>query len=279
MILLTGTRGFIGGYLQSYLHEKGFKIATFDSNEMEFNPSYCEIQDQIEVIIFCGGFMPHSPSDVENYDQALKAKKIIKSISKYKFKNLRKIIFFSTTDIYLPGSNLTESSSFEGGNLYTLTKIEQEQIVKDEYLALGVSTIILRIGNVYGPGDYVFNKFIPRLLKCAISGEEFQLHVNQDSIAQPIFIEDLLSGVEEILHTEGSLLLNFVSPEIVTFREIIGTLDELKKVKIKETDSKEIPKKTFKQSEILKNLDISWTPLRIGLERNYRFEKRRINSS
>jgi nucleoside-diphosphate-sugar epimerase len=279
MILITGTRGYIGGHLQSFLQEKGFKIATFHSSEMAFNPSYCELQDEIEVIIFCGGFMPHSPSDVENYNQALKAKNIIKFISKYKFKNLKKIIFFSTTDIYLPGPNLTESSSFEGGNLYTQTKIEQEQIVRDEYLAIGVSTVILRIGNVYGPGDYVFNKFIPRLLKCAILEEEFQLHINQNNIAQPIFIEDLLSGVAKILNVDGSLLINFVSPDIVTFREIISVINELKKVKIEETDSKEIPERSFKQSEFLKNLNIKWTPLSIGLGKDYRFEERRINCS
>ena len=179
--LVTGATGTVGPSLVKYLIEEGFQVRVLLQSgvEAQMLPEDVisivgDITDQNIVNEAVSGvdyvFHLAAKLHINNPDPSLEiefrqvnvegTKTIIEASIAAKIK---RIIFFSTINVYGPGlsgQELFENSPLVPQTLYEMTKVEAEQIVlnarsSEEGKALGV---VLRLAAVYGPrmkGNYV----------------------------------------------------------------------------------------------------------------------------
>ena len=87
--------------------------------------------------------------------------------------DINKIIFVSSAAVYGKPVEVpvTEKHPLGPLNLYGVTKLAGERIVHSYHVDHNLTTVILRLGNVYGVGVYTYwETVIPKFVKCALEG-------------------------------------------------------------------------------------------------------------
>lgn len=183
-ILVTGSKGVLGSWLTKMLEEKGHEIFGIDlyhapgevgwEQEMakgKFNYSRCDIADfrQLERIFEKAGpfdFVYHTAAEFgrwngeDFYEQLWRTnvvgtKNIIKFQEKYGFK----LIHFSSSEIYgdfegVMREDVTEKYPIFQLNDYAMSKWVNEMQIRNSVIRYGTKTVIVRIFNTYGPGEW-----------------------------------------------------------------------------------------------------------------------------
>jgi len=183
-ILITGSKGVIGQKITKELKQRGHNIFGIDllhhAGEIGFmqvmsheNWEYakCDIGEyrQIERIILEAG-----PFDLvyncaaefgrwngeDYYEQMWKSnliglKNIIRLQEKYKFK----MVHFSSSEIYgdydgIMKEDIPEKHVINQMNDYAISKWANELQIKNSQVLYGTETVIVRLFNTYGPGEY-----------------------------------------------------------------------------------------------------------------------------
>lgn len=267
MILLTGTRGFIGSNFKRLLEREGDNCISFFSDTLEVDAKKPFWEKLTSTIIFCGGYVAHSKNELQNSDSAVKSWCAIQKIIEHRFPNLKKIIFLSTTDVYRSGIDLNEKSEVEFSNLYTSTKLNQEDYLRNYCKNEGIPFLLIRIGSVYGPGDYDFQKFIPVLVRHAIEGKTFYCYVNPSYVVQPVYIDDVSKVLYSLVQdVKDDLVLNLVGPELLTLESVVEECTKHVNVRVVYCESENLPYRKFERSKYLDILNASWTGISHGIE-------------
>ncbi len=129
-----------------------------------------------------------------------------------------RVVHGSTIGVYgwRPGECVHEGSPLAPDNIYGITKLEGEQVVRS--FASRVPFAIVRISEVYGPGD----RRLLKLFKGAQRGVSLQIGDGQNR-HHLVYIEDLLSGLLLAGRCPGAQGRTFVlaGPEPVTSRAML----------------------------------------------------------
>lgn len=183
-ILVTGSRGVIGSYLVKMLEERGHRVFGLDlfhmfgeigwEHEMSnVKPGYsrCDVADfrQIERIFEKYGpfdFVYHTAAEFgrwngeDFYEQvwrsnAIGTKNIIRLQERYKFK----LIHFSSSEVYgdyedIMKEDVMNEVEIKQLNDYALSKWVNEQQIRNSRIQHNTETVIIRLFNTYGPGEW-----------------------------------------------------------------------------------------------------------------------------
>jgi len=183
-ILITGSKGVLGSYLAKMLKDKGHDIFGIDlyhsmgeigwEHEMsksKFYYSRCDIADfrQLERIFEKMGpfeFVYHTAAEFgrwngeDFYEQlwrsnAIGTKNIIRLQEKYRFK----LIHFSSSEVYgdfdgVMKEDIMDKYEIKQMNDYAMSKWVNEMQIKNSQIKHGTKTVIVRIFNTYGPGEW-----------------------------------------------------------------------------------------------------------------------------
>jgi UDP-glucose 4-epimerase len=188
-ILVTGGVGFVGGYTAKYLAEKGFDVVVVDSME-RCSRFYVDILEKLGIPIArsdvkvyecCRGFdvVIHAAAYISVAESIEKPVEYIDNnvvstaaIAYKAAKSMSKFIYISSASVYgnpvkLP---IPENHPLNPLSPYGLSKLLGELVVMNFGKVYGLRYSILRLFNVYGPGqsrDYagVVSIFIERALK------------------------------------------------------------------------------------------------------------------
>ena len=278
MILLTGASGYIGSALKKNFESSFITCATLSSSDFNFFPKLEEIENKITCIIICGGFIPHSSDEVENLAEAEKSNKLLEFLLSNKFPNLIKLIYFSTCDVYTNSAIMDENSKIIGGNLYTQTKIKQEHLVQGYSNNRNISCVILRLGSVYGPGEFKYNKLIPRAIQCAILDDNLVLTVTRKSKIQPIYIDDVTISVRHLAeHYESSAILNLVGVAPISVDDLIYEILKYSELRIIDAIEAIDYSRTYKTEKMLEIFQHNFTSFPQGLKEEFTFETKRLS--
>ena len=134
---------------------------------------------------------------------------------------MRRFVYGSTIGVYgsATDSALDESTPPHPVNIYGVTKLEAEGVVKSFSNAL--ETSIVRISETYGPGDF-------RLLKLfrAIDRGRFVMIGAGLNLRQVIHVEDLVRGLLLASEHPGAVGETFVMAghETMTTREMVNQI-------------------------------------------------------
>ena len=183
-ILITGSKGVVGTWLVQKLTEKGHSVFGIDlahhfgsigfEHEMskaKFTYARCDVSNyrQLERIFSKAGpfdFVYHCAAEFgrwngeDYYEQvwqtnAIGTKNIIRLQEKLKFK----LIHFSSSEVYgdFPGvmkEDVMETTEVKQLNDYALSKWVNEQQIRNSKSQHNTETVVLRLFNTYGPGEW-----------------------------------------------------------------------------------------------------------------------------
>jgi len=216
--IVTGGGGFIGSHLSQYLVSKGIKVIVIDnfSTGKESNLESirskitlvnCDISDNsidnyfknTDVVFNCAamvGVKLATSKPLEVLDQNISNVRKILNLCR---KNNALHVFISSSEVY--GNSLdmpvSENSMLVPVSPYGLSKIVGETYCSSFKRKYGINSIIIRLFNVYGPGQdtnglsWVLPSFIIKLLK----NQKITIHGLGNHTRDFTFIDDAVNGI------------------------------------------------------------------------------------
>jgi nucleoside-diphosphate-sugar epimerase len=279
MILLSGAGGFIGSALLNEMLDQGLKVSNYDSRTQNFNFYEGVNLNEIEIMILCGGYVSHGQTDKNNAKESEKSNRTLDSILSETYPRLRKIVYLSTTDVYKNFKSINEGSEIFISNLYTKIKLEQEKKIKKYCENKNIDSLILRIGNVYGPGEFNYNKFIPSIIRCGIHGQRFKMLVNPNETLQPLYIFDLIKCIALLSCSwEDTGIINLIGKNITTYGEIAKIVSSHLCLDIRTEPSLSSKERFFETARMSSLFRFQFTDLEVGLRNEIEYEKQRYTN-
>lgn len=210
-ILVTGASGFIGCRLAQLLVEQGHGVTATgrSANEVEatrvarlsaagirvhegslLTPGFADsLVAGCEAVIHLAAAQ-HEGNVPDSYFRDVNVEGTRALVHAAIAAKVRRFVYGSTIGIYgsARDGELNEDSPPRPENIYGVTKLEAEQVVRAE--ASRIETCIARISETFGPGDF-------RLLKLfkAINSGAFRMIGSGENLRQVIFVDDLCRGL------------------------------------------------------------------------------------
>jgi nucleoside-diphosphate-sugar epimerase len=245
-ILITGALGVIGNYLSNSLKNDGLEIIEVDQRITDYD-DYIRAdithfedlwkifkQNSIDTIIHLAGEVGRLVG--ENYPQRMV---YVNNVGLLNIISLCldydvKLIYFSTSEVYGKlfddGVEVKEedielkSNPFMTTNIYALSKLYGEAIVKHYVDNYGLKAVTVRPFMVYGPGEYP-NKYrsaISMFVYNALNNKPITVH--RGAIRAWCYISDFVDGVKLLLkyntYTGNYEAFNIGSEEYHTMEEV-----------------------------------------------------------
>jgi len=110
-----------------------------------------------------------------------------------------KVILASSAAVYgdTTKTPIKETHPLRPTNLYGVTKLAAEKLINAYYKNYGLSTIILRIGNVYGVGLYTYwENVIPKFVKQALTGQPLTIYGDGCQSRDFVHVWDVAQAIE-----------------------------------------------------------------------------------
>lgn len=134
-----------------------------------------------------------------------------------------------TKDIY------TEENSLQGDHPYDVSKSSADLISQAYFRTYQVPVAISRFGNVYGEGDFHFDRIIPGIFQSLVVGKPLEIRSDGKYVRDYIYVKDVVSGyislLENIKKTKGQGY-NFSSSDTLSVLELIEKIEKKLKRKI-----------------------------------------------
>jgi UDP-glucose 4-epimerase len=291
MYLITGSSGFIGQNLINdslFVEKKTFLLTTTNYENKKFEViKYQNLQrfekkvlNKVEYLIHLGDYIPKNSFDLKKrnkkeYDSAsLISKNLIN-----KLKNLKKVIYLSSIDVYgLQKQTLDESSTTFPQTYYAIHKLKSEKLLIDQCSKKNISLLIIRLGHTYGPGEIKFEKLIPNLIKSSLKNTSFLFNGNFQDERAYLYVEDLVEIIVQSLNSKTNGIVNITGISQVKVEQLINIIENIsgRKIDIISNQSKDIKKLIFSNELQNKYFKLSYTTYEEGLKKQYESFKKSI---
>lgn len=197
MILLTGTRGFIGRWLLREFEKRSVAVEILDGDILD--PGTFPDYDP-DMVINLAAIPPFKLGYTE-YDRF--EVDVLGTKNLMNFYSAAKMVFISTTDV-IKKPILEHAES----------KLKAEGIVKKQK-----GSLIFRLPSVFGPDQGRPNKLIPRLIDACLNGTDVTIYNND--LREYIYVEDAVGMIADnleatgIFRVEGFKIKNYELAEMV----------------------------------------------------------------
>ena len=221
-ILITGSEGFVGKNLIRYLKNYSFQIIeTKDKSfDLKLNESWKQIEKCDYLIHLAGkSFVPKSWEEPARFIENNIL--LITNALEYCRVNKTKLIFLSS---YLYGNckkmPIKENAPIEATNPYALSKLLSEKLCYFYKNNFQVNNIILRVFNLYGPGqpkEYLLSKITNQV--------RYENLIKVDDLSPKrdyVYIDDLCSAIVKAINYKGKEhIFNIGSGKSYSVKEVI----------------------------------------------------------
>ena len=296
-LVVTGGAGFIGSHLVAQLiKEKNLKIVVVD---IVVDPrSFFAVSNLKKHVIFKkldiadrtsvdALFKTYKPSYVFHLAaEALVTKAIVDPYRAFQTnvmgtvhileaarneKSTKGIIVASTDKAY-GKTNIayTEESPLRADHPYDVSKASADLITQAYFKTYNMPVVITRFGNVYGEGDFHFDRIIPGICKAIIEKKPLRIRSNGKYVRDYVYVKDVVEGYltlfRNLRHIHGEAY-NFSSGDSFSVLELIKKAEDVLKVNIpyvvENTARNEIPYQHLDDTKIKK----------LGWKNQYTFEQ------
>ncbi len=274
-ISIVGANGFIGQNLSKKLSALNYELELFTTN----NPIVVDDKLSLSainsnVIVWCASKVNPISAD-QNPELAANElaswEKFLEIISRLDTENLR-IFFLSSAGCTYTGNAppFSELDIAEGTNLYGKHKLKMESLLAQS----GVSSIVLRVANVYGPNQ-PFGRgqgVIAEWVKSISRNEPLTIYGDLDSFRDYLFIEDLLDLIVLLIDSNvNNQKFNVGSGKATSLQEIKNLFAEItqNQISIAENTTRSFDRQGYVLDITKVSQMIGWTPryeLREGLQ-------------
>jgi len=249
-ILVTGSRGFIGHHLVSYLRHKGHEVAGVD---MEFDlrdfSNALNVTRGMEWVFNLAALNGSIEFTTNNHAELVHNNAMINlNMAEACYRNGVKRVFYSSSACVYPLSyqNTDEEHALKEEDVspadpdteYGWEKLFSEHLWMDYAKDRGLEVRIARFINIYGPEgliDTLKSKAPMALTKKVIdAGAGGDVHIWGDGGQKRTFcyITDLLDGILKLMESEISEPINLGSNELYSIDELVDLIADIEGVKI-----------------------------------------------
>ena len=264
-ILITGSEGFVGKNLIRYLKNYSFQIVeTKDTSfDLKLNESWKQIEKCDYLIHLAGkSFVPKSWEEPARFIENNIL--LITNALEYCRVNKTKLIFLSS---YLYGNckkiPIKENAPIEATNPYALSKLLSEKLCYFYKNNFQVNNIILRVFNLYGPGqpkEYLLSKITNQV--------RYENIIKVDDLSPKrdyVYIDDLCSAIVKAINYKGNEhIFNIGSGKSYSVKEVIEFIQNIYGTSLNIDE-----KKLIRKNEILNTIadinlakkELQWSPI------------------
>lgn len=260
-IIITGGNGFLGSKLAKKFVSKGHKVNIFDIKKKSI---YLDIKIKKKInfhkvnitslksllkinvkkntiLLHCAG-QPSAALSFQKPTEDLEKniKGMLNIIEFSKKKNIEKIVFASTFNVYkenFDSPKLKEDDECTPKSLYAISKLAAENYLKIYASFLNVNWNILRMFNVYGPGQDPKNKnlgMINIFLNMARKNSEITVKGSLKRFRDFIYIDDVIEAWYKVAVDKNhkNKIYNLGSGKKVDLKELFKIFSKVLKKKL-----------------------------------------------
>lgn len=229
-ILITGGKGFIGGYLKKYLIEHGYQVIAPSSRECNVLEKkwFQEYADSVYHVIHLAGktFVPQSWKEPEDFFDVnlMGTLNVIQFCREYN-------IAITYISAYIYGQPekipISESEKVNPNNPYAKSKYMAEELCEFYSKHYNMDISVLRLFNVFGPNQGK-HFLIPFIIEQALS-ESNKIEVQDLAPKRDyIYIEDVCHAIAlSCMYTKGYQVYNVGSGKSYAVYEVIDMVQNL----------------------------------------------------
>lgn len=277
-ILLTGSGGFIGSNLKTFLKEK-FNLLTPRSYELDLTNSIAVKEyfnhNKIDFIIHCGsvgGVRGEQDQETTIEDNLAMVKNLISAK-----KDEVRIILFGSGAMFDKSKNLTKikEKDIEKSNpkdLYGISKLEIYKLIKNRN-----DVTMLNIFGCYGY-DEKPNRFPSYAINKVLKNED--IIINQNCIFDYLFVEDMQKIIEYFInHIPKDNFINITPTRSISLLEIADIVKDFtkKEIGIKILKEELNNEYTGDNSLLINNYpNVQFTDIKKGLKKLFEYNKKEL---
>jgi UDP-glucose 4-epimerase len=220
LIIITGGLGFLGSQLAKRLSSEGYEIIIIDKKRFKKEELFNKLENikiyggvdltssklvnrikinKPNIILHCAGQPSAARSfEVPSQDLNINISGTLNIINWAKKNYTQKIIYASTFNVYQENvdyPHLKESFLCEPKSLYAVSKLSAENYIKVYCNFLNIKWNIVRMFNIYGPGQDPNNKYLGMIsifLNMAKKNGKIFIKGSLDRFRDFVFIDDVL---------------------------------------------------------------------------------------
>jgi len=219
--LITGGAGFIGSNLAARLHSAMHEVVILDDlssgyeheilSEVEFIKGSITNDDDLKkcfetlpdyVIHLAALFANQNSVDHPELDLSVNGMGTIKVFDFCRKYNVKKVLYSSSSCVYGNSEVMHESMKTVATETpYSITKFLGEGYAKFWSEYHGLDIVIVRLFNVYGPGDYPgkYRSVIPNFVSAALQGEPLLITGTGFETRDFCYIDDVTSAICDLI--------------------------------------------------------------------------------
>lgn len=283
-ILVTGGYGFIGSHIAERFYKEGHRVTILDNlskgskDRVHFKHKSirADVEDEVcenyfqsqgfDVVVHCAAqtsvpvSVDHPVQDAESNIVGLV--NMLHLSSKYRIK---KFIFFSSAAVFGETDQLpiNEHHTMNPTSPYGMSKMLGELYCEKWNALHGLSTLVFRLSNVYGPGQSRSHEsgVIAKFLEASIHNEGIEVYGDGEQTRDYIHVGDVVEAVYRATISQLSGVYHLSSNTQTTLNEVIEEIKHIQPfagVKYKESKVGDIRHSRLDNKELKKQID--WAP-------------------
>jgi UDP-glucose 4-epimerase len=218
-VVILGGNGFLGGAITDFLRTLEVNVLSLDSKELDLllpdaSAKLSKIINSKDVLIFISAKAP-----CRNINMFLENIQMLKAVCETLLSTMiSHLVYISSDAVYIDSNKMiSENSTTAPDSIHGIMHLAREIGLKNSYLG---PLAIVRPTLVYGNQD-PHNGYGPnRFHKLACKGEDIVLFGEGEEQRDHIAVEDVAKLVSQIVLRKSEGVINAVSGEVVTFKEL-----------------------------------------------------------
>jgi len=236
-VLMTGSKGFIGSHLAPRLLSLGWRVVEWEGDVRAVGG----FTQPVDVVLHLAAVSRHDAFAAEPHEAFDVNVTGTLAVLNYCKKMGARPVLASTSGVYgEPEGNgqLSEDAPIGTRSPYAISKWLAENLCRRYAEDMEVASVVLRLFNVYGPGQHP-SFLVPYVVDCLAGSKPITLRM-PNAVRDFVYVEDVVDAMTKVigLHAEGFKVFNIGSAFRVSVMDIVRQAEEIfgKAVAISATD-------------------------------------------
>ena len=251
-IVITGGFGFIGTRMVSHFRNKGLEILVLEHPHAKVPRGFEDLSvvrvditdesslkdirvDEVDAVIHLAGQTSGEKSFYDpKLDVTLNILGTLNIINWCIDNNINRLLFASSFTVYGDHSELdlyNENMSCHPKSVYATSKLACENLLRVYAQPKGVNWNVLRMFNVYGPGQDITRTdqgVVGIFMRMLMTSDNIQVKGRLDRFRDLIYIDDVIQGWDKVLFSDKfNYTFNLGTGNKTSYFELISTLAEI----------------------------------------------------